>query len=117
MIDWFKRVSGKISKLSSEQVEQLFEALIEENEVFDAVLNSLKMAFIVCDENFLVFKVNKAAERMLSFVQRISEMRSQEVPVWDLIGERRLLILSRQPTKKARPMCAENLPWPQLAAA
>ena len=47
MIDWFKRVSGKISKLSSEQVEQLFEALIEENEIFDAVLNSLKMAFIL----------------------------------------------------------------------
>lgn len=90
MIDWFKRVSGKISKLSSEQVEQLFEALIEENEIFDAVLNSLKMAFIVCDENFLVFKVNKAAERMLSFVQRISEMRGQEIPVWDLIGEKEI---------------------------
>ena len=87
MTDWFKRVSGKISKLSSDQVEQLFEVLIEENETFDAVLNSLKMAVMVCDGNFLVFKVNKAAERMLSFVQRISEMRSREVPLWDLIGE------------------------------
>ena len=87
MIDWFKRVSGKISKLSSEQVEQLFEALIEETEVFDAVQNSLKIGFIVCDENFLVSKVNKAAERMLSFSQRSSEMRSQDMPVWELVGE------------------------------
>lgn len=108
MIDWFKRVSGKISKLSSEQVEQLFEALIEENEVIDAVLNSLKMAFIVCDENFLVFKVNKAAERMLSFVQRISEMRSQEVPVWDLIGEREIAEFIKTTSEKGQSnVCRE----------
>ena len=90
MIDWFKRVSGKISKLSSEQVEQLFDALIEETEVIDAAMNSLKTAFMVCDENFLVFKVNKAAERMLSFSQRLADIRSHEVPVWELIGEQEI---------------------------
>ncbi len=90
MIDLFKRVSGKISKLSSEQVEQLFDALIEETEVIDAAMNSLKTAFMVCDENFLVFKVNKAAERMLSFSQRLADIRSHEVPVWELIGEQEI---------------------------
>ena len=90
MIDLFKRVSGKISKLSSEQVEQLFDALIEETEVVDAAMNSLKTAFMVCDENFLVFKVNKAAERMLSFSQRLADIRSHEVPVWELIGEQEI---------------------------
>ena len=90
MIDLFKRVSGKISKRSSEQVEQLFDALIEETEVIDAAMNSLKTAFMVCDENFLVFKVNKAAERMLSFSQRLADIRSHEVPVWELIGEQEI---------------------------
>lgn len=90
MIDWFKKVSGKISKLSSEQIEQLFDTLLEETEIIDAALNSIKTAFIVCDEDFIVFNANKAAERMLSFTQRSSELRSPEVPVWDLIGEKEI---------------------------
>ncbi len=90
MIDWFKRVSGKISKLSSEQIEQLFDTLLEETEIIDAALNSIKTAFIVCDKDFIVFNANKAAERMLSFTQRSSELRSPEIPVWDLIGEKEI---------------------------
>lgn len=90
MIDLFKRVSGKISKLSSEQVEQVFEALLEETDMIDAAMNSLKTAFVVCDENFLVFKVNKAAERMLAFSLRPAEIRSHEVAAWEVIGEKEI---------------------------
>ena len=41
MIDLIKRVSGKISKLSPEQVEQLFDVLIEAKDNADAILDSL----------------------------------------------------------------------------
>mgnify|MGYP003300150586 FL=1 len=108
MIDLFKRVSGKISKLSSEQVEQLFDALIEETEVIDAAMNSLKTAFIVCDENFLVFKVNKAAERMLSFSQRLADIRSHEVPAWELVGEVEIADFLRQAYQRGQTnVCRE----------
>ncbi len=108
MIDLFKRVSGKISKLSGEQLEQLFDALLEETDIIDSAMNSLKTAFIVCDEDFLVFKVNKAAERMLSFSQRPAELRSHEVPAWELVGEVEIADFLRQAHRRGQTnVCRE----------
>ena len=82
-----KRVSRKISKLSDEQVEQLFDALTEENEVLDSIFESLSTGLIICDEDYRIMQSNKAAERFIPFTVRPSDIRISEIPVWEAVGE------------------------------
>lgn len=82
-----KRVSRKISKLSDEQVEQLFDALTEENEVLDSIFESLSTGLVICDEDYRIMQSNKAAERFIPFTVRPSDIRISEIPVWEAVGE------------------------------
>ena len=54
MTNFEKRVSGKISKLNDEQIEQLFEVLNDGKEIVEAVINSLHTGLIVCDKEFRI---------------------------------------------------------------
>ncbi|AEE16582.1 two-component system sensor histidine kinase NtrB [Treponema brennaborense] len=103
-----KRVSRKISKLSDEQVEQLFDALSDENEILDAILESLATGLLICDESFRLLQVNKAAERFVPFTGRPADARSQELPVWELISDAELsAFLKSCSTQQRTNICTE----------
>ena len=88
MIDLIKRVSGKISKLSPEQVEQLFDVLIEAKDNADAILDSLTTGLVICDKKYHVIMVNKSAERYIPLKMRASESRIGEEPIWNFVADK-----------------------------
>src|SRR5574344_2679885 len=87
MKGFVKRVSQKISKLSDDQVEQLIDAINEENDTLDSILESLSDGLVIVDEEWHLLQTNKAAERYLPFNVRPLEQRSENVPVWSLIED------------------------------
>jgi signal transduction histidine kinase len=87
MKGFVKRVSQKISKLSDDQVEQLIDAINEENDTLDSILESLSDGLVIVDEEWHLLQTNKAAERYLPFKTRPVEQRSENVPVWTLIDD------------------------------
>jgi len=90
-----KRVSKKVSKLSDEQVGQLFDVLTEENEILDSVLESLSTGLIICDENFHILQINKITESYISFSTITSDPKTLEVPVWELIADNEISLFIR----------------------
>jgi len=87
MKGFVKRVSQKISKLSDDQVEQLIDAINEENDTLDSILESLSDGLVIVDEEYHLLQTNKAAERYLPFTMRPGEQRSENAPVWTLIED------------------------------
>ena len=85
MTNFEKRVSGKISKLNDEQIEQLFEVLNDGKEIVEAVINSLHTGLIVCDKEFRIKIINKAVSRYIHFSIPTSKLRFSKLSVWDLI--------------------------------
>lgn len=83
MKDFVKRVSQKIPKLSSEQLEQVIEALNAENDTLDAIMESLSTGLVIVDGSWHVQQTNKAAERLLPFAARPSEAKV----LWKLIND------------------------------
>jgi signal transduction histidine kinase len=86
MKGFVKRVSQKISKLSDEQVEQLIDAINDENDTLDSILESLSDGLVIVDEEWHLLQKNKAAMRYLPFI-RPSDQRSDNEPVWTLIDD------------------------------
>lgn len=86
-----KKVSQKISKLSDDQIEKLFDQIAQENESLNSVLESLSTGLIICDENWNLMQLNKASERFIPFKTRYYEARQQDLqieePIWDLIDD------------------------------
>ena len=85
MTNFEKRVSGKISKLNDEQIEQLFEVLNDGKEIVEAVINSLHTGLIVCDKEFRIKIINKAVSRYIHFSIPTPKLRFSKLSVWDLI--------------------------------
>jgi PAS domain S-box-containing protein len=65
MRGFVRRALEKLSKLDTEQIEQLFQTLGEENERLAVVLDSMNDGVFVTDETHRLVLVNKAAERMV----------------------------------------------------
>ena len=87
MKGFVKRVSQKILKLSDDQVEQLIDAINEENDTLDSILESLSDGLVIVDEEWHLLQTNKAAERYLPFTVRPTEHSTETVPVWTLIED------------------------------
>ena len=85
-----KRLAQKVAKLSSEQVEQLVQSLLDENDSFDAVIESLNTGLLICDISGNLLMSNKAAERFLQFNQNTlnnTDKTGAKIPVWQLIAD------------------------------
>ena len=84
-----KRVSQMITKLPAEQVAQLVDSLSDENESLYSILESLNTGLIICDENWKLMQVNKAAERYVPLKIRGSEYRYSEAAefVWKIVED------------------------------
>ncbi len=80
MREFLKRVSGKISKLTPEQVETLIDSLTEENEALNAVLDSVHTGLLICNEQWHLESKNKAASRYIPMSHF-----NRQTPVWEQI--------------------------------
>lgn len=84
MRGFVKRALEKISKLDSEQIEQLLQAVAEENERLAVVLDSMNDGVLVTDEEHRLQLVNKAAERLVPLVPgRVIGERH----IWDSVAD------------------------------
>ena len=66
MQNFSNRVYEKLSKLSKNQIEQLFSELHTENSVLRSIFQSLSTGLVTVDKNCRILEINKAAERLLS---------------------------------------------------
>lgn len=87
MRDYVQRVRKMLSKLSQEQLARLFDSIVKENEMFDSILESITTGLVVVDREWKVLKVNKMAERYLSFVYYVDESKSESMKIWEYISE------------------------------
>ncbi|MCI1208684.1 MAG: ATP-binding protein [Treponema sp.] len=87
MRGFVKRVSRKVSKLPDEQVEQLLNAISDENEMLDSIMESLANGLVIVDKDWYLLQSNKAAERFLPFKFRLDDPKIENIPVWDLMDD------------------------------
>ncbi len=80
MKSFFKKVTTKISKLTPEQLEDFVETLTEENETYNAVLNSLHTGLLICNADWKLELKNKAVMRYIPMTAT-----NNIDPVWELI--------------------------------
>lgn len=83
MRGFVKRVTDKISKLTPEQIQRLFDVLNDEAELLDAVFESLSTGLIVCDSHWQPVMVNKTAQLYIPLRMQCPS----SVPVWEHIED------------------------------
>ena len=87
MRDYVKRVSEMLPKLSQEQLKTVLNSITTENEMLDSILESLSTGLIVVDREWKILKINKIAERYLSFMYYSDEAKGENLRVWEFISE------------------------------
>jgi PAS domain S-box-containing protein len=86
MKDFITRAVKKISKLTREQVEELFISAAAEIDRLETVLESLGEGILVCDVRHSLVIANKCAERFLPIT--VSELGSE--PVWTKVWDEKI---------------------------
>jgi PAS domain S-box-containing protein len=86
--EFVKRVITKISKLSDEQVEQLLDAVTQEQEIQESILESLSTGLIVCDNEGSITHCNLAAERLIPFSRLLADAKNGDIPVWLAVSDK-----------------------------
>lgn len=81
MNDFVGKALAKLEKLSEEQVEWVFNNIIEQNDSFDCVLESLSCGLIIVDSNWHLMKINTAAR----FFVDIDQGGAKDLCIWNLI--------------------------------
>lgn len=93
MRGFVKRALEKLSKLDSEQIEQLLQAVAEENERLAVVLDSMNDGVLVTDEEHRLQLINKAAERLVPLVPgKIIGDRF----IWDIVADPDIASFTRE---------------------
>lgn len=82
-----RRVTQKLSKLSCAQIEQLVHELAGQNDILEAIMESLSIGLIIVDTKWNILEINKAAERYIPFNVRPDDPKSDNTPVWQLIAD------------------------------
>jgi PAS domain S-box-containing protein len=80
-------------------VEQLLEAVSQEKDMQDSILDSLSVGLIVCDNAGMVMLSNRAAERL--FKRRPGD-GGAEIPVWEIIDEEEIASFVRSMWEEER---------------
>ncbi|MGI5172178.1 PAS domain S-box protein [Treponema sp. OMZ 840] len=83
MRDFVKRVTGKISKLTPDQIQRLFDVLNDEAELLDAVFESLSTGLIICDSQWHPILINKTALRHIP----LNTQGAVNACVWELVDD------------------------------
>ena len=74
MSEFVKKVQSKISKLSTEQLELLFDSINSKNSMFSSIIESLSTGLVIVDTKWRIFQKNKAADRLLFLNRRIYDL-------------------------------------------
>lgn len=105
------RVAQKVSKLSEEQVVQLLESVVDDNDTFSAVFDSLTVGLVICDTNGFVILSNKAAERFVPFTLKpatLAEQSNSDVPVWNIIADEDIALYLKTSYENQQSNCSEE---------
>lgn len=86
MRNFIERALKKLPKMTVEQITDLLLRTAAENERLESVLDSLAEGLLVCDADYNLILVNKAAERFLPLVFH----DQLERPVWSSIADDRI---------------------------
>ena len=86
MRTFIERALKKLSKMTAEQIRLLLISTAAENERLETVLDSLAEGLLVCDPDYNLVLINKAAERMLPFVAHEQGQRL----LWTVVADERI---------------------------
>jgi PAS domain S-box-containing protein len=86
MRQFISRALQKLSKLTPEQIRDLFASMKDEIERLEAVLHSMNEGVLVCDPNNNLILANKFAEHILP----LSSAEPGSGPVWNLIQDEKI---------------------------
>ncbi len=86
MQEFSKRVSQKLDKLSSAQIQRIIEDNCGKTELFSSIFQSLQSGLVIVDEKFLLININKAAERYLPLKSSFDKFSDDE-PVFNYIDD------------------------------
>jgi len=81
--NFIERALRKLPKMNAEQITALLLSIAAENERLESVLDSLTEGLLVCDADYNLIILNKAAERILPL--KLSEQA--ERPVWTAVED------------------------------
>ncbi|MCR5189147.1 MAG: PAS domain S-box protein [Treponema sp.] len=87
MKNYVKRISQKADKLSKEQLLELFDEVIDENESYRSIIDSLSSGILILDNKFILQRHNKIAESRLPFKARLEEAKNSKNPIWTYIDD------------------------------
>ena len=107
-----KRLSNKISKLSPDQVQNVFTQLVEENESLLSVFESLSTGLFICDKNWKLLLSNKAGERYLPLTSRYYELKQQDFnfddEIWNFVDDEDISNFLQQASKEKKINISEE---------
>ncbi|MEE0877771.1 MAG: ATP-binding protein [Treponemataceae bacterium] len=107
-----KRLSNKISKLSPDQVQNVFTQLVEENDSLLSVIESLSTGLVICDKNWKLLQSNKAGERFLPLTSRYYEIKQQDSSfddeVWNFVDDEEIANFLQQASKEKKINISEE---------
>ena len=107
-----KRLSNKISKLSPDQVQNVFTQLVEENESLLSVFESLSTGLFICDKNWNLLQSNKAGERYLPLTSRYYELKQQDFgfddEIWNFVDDEDISNFLKQASKEKKINISEE---------
>ncbi|MFQ3547202.1 MAG: ATP-binding protein [Termitinemataceae bacterium] len=86
MRNFIERALKKLPKMTAEQITELLLRTAAENERLESVLDSLAEGLLVCDDEYTLILVNKAAERLLPLVFH----DQLERPLWTVVADDRV---------------------------
>ena len=87
MREHVNRISQMLQKLSPEQVKNILKSVVTENEMLDSILESLSTGLIVVNMQWKILKINKIAERFLTYGYHPEEQKSDSPFLWEIIAE------------------------------
>ena len=87
MKNYVKRISQKSDKLSKEQILDLFDEVVDENESYKSIINSLSSGILILDNDFILQRHNKMAESRLPFNSHLEETINSGLPIWNYIDD------------------------------
>ena len=87
MNDFVKKVSSKISKLSTEQLERFMEDMTAQNDLSNSIIDSLQIGLLIVSPVWNFVKANKAVDHLIPLKKRSSEIEPNKYASWDIVDE------------------------------
>ncbi|MCR5763430.1 MAG: two-component sensor histidine kinase [Treponema sp.] len=108
MNDFVKRVSSKISKLSTEQLERFIEDMTAQTDLTNSIIDSLQIGLLIVTPDWFLFKANKAVDHLIPLKKRSSEIEPDKYVIWDVIDEDSLNSFFKECSESKRYTASEE---------